>query len=600
MNSVSKAMKSWQDAKFGMMIHWGLYSAPAGEWKGQTMDYIGEWLMSKYRIPIAEYERIAESFNPEAFDADEWVSLAKKAGMGYMIFTAKHHDGFAMFHSECDKYNIVDATPFKRDPVAELAAACERQGLSFGVYYSQALDWHEIDAGGTERGLGLNHGTMHWGNDWDFPDVESKDFSRYFEKKVKPQIRELLTRYGKLSHIWFDCPFTISRAQCEELYALVKSLQPEILVNSRLGNGLGDFKSLGDNMIPNAKLGPGWEAVATLNDTWGYKKSDSNWKSSKEIVELLSGLAGKGINYLLNVGPDALGRIPEPSVKALEKTGRWMAVNGEAIVGAEASPFAADLSSGPSTCRAGKLYLHLAQWPQSGEIALGGLKSRVKGAHLLSSPEKRLTFEQELAKGTLRVELPARPPAGFYEILAVDVEGTPEVEEGLFQAPDGSLTLPSALAKIHRDADSAPKKGSGKTTIEPDGKKDDGRHELVISPLGACQNWRSTSEWLSWRFKVSKPGKYEAVVCVSGLWHSKPCQEGQRIAIECQGSELQAKLKIARRIDSVAARCYAQAECDCGKIELSQAGECELTLKALEIEEEGVGLPLLGVSLRPA
>ncbi len=241
-------MQWWREARFGMIIHWGLYAIPAGEWQGRQMDYIGEWLQSRFRIPKTEYEQLTAQFNPTGFNADEWVRLAKRAGMKYLIFTAKHHDGFAMYHSEADRYNITEATPFARDPLLELAAACQKYGVKLCVYYSQALDWHEPDAGGGDAGND-NYG-MSWGNDWDFPEQATKDFSRYFEKKVKPQLRELLTRYGPLGLIWFDCPFTITRAQCEELAEMVRSLQPDCITNSRLGNGLGDYGSLGDNMIP--------------------------------------------------------------------------------------------------------------------------------------------------------------------------------------------------------------------------------------------------------------------------------------------------------------------------------------------------------------
>ena len=280
-------MAWWRDAKFGMFIHWGLYAVPAGEWKGERMPEIGEWIMSKYRIPIAEYSGLAKRFNPVKFDAEQWVRIAKAAGMRYIIITSKHHDGFAMFHSNCDPYNIFDATPFHRDPIAELSAACQKHGLKFGVYYSQALDWHEPDAGGTEPNLSLNAGVMSWGNSWDFPYHSGKRFDRYLEKKVKPQLRELLTNYGPLGVIWFDTPFTISRVQSEELYRLVRTLQPDCIMNSRLGNGLGDYRSAGDNKIPGNRLTDYWETPATINRTWGYKSFDQDWKPPEQLVRNL-------------------------------------------------------------------------------------------------------------------------------------------------------------------------------------------------------------------------------------------------------------------------------------------------------------------------
>ena len=333
--------KIWfPQAKFGLMVHWGLYALIGGEWKGQRMPYIGEWAQQYFRIPKAEYERLAPAFNPVLFDAEEWVRLAEDAGMKYMVVTAKHHEGFCMFHTKVDKWNIVDATPFKRDVIAELAEACYKHGLKFGVYYSQEIDWHEPNGGGWTRGKTWGNGCAYWVNNWDWPDDEHKDFSQCFEDKIKPQVTELLTNYGDLCLIWFDTPHTISAAQSQELYDLVKHYQPNCLVNSRIGNGLGDYRSTGDNQVnfdkaegmqrkdtgaraAEVKVNTGlYECPATLNDTWGYKHFDNNWKSADKVLDLKESLNARGINYLLNVGPDALGRFPAPAVEILREAGR--------------------------------------------------------------------------------------------------------------------------------------------------------------------------------------------------------------------------------------------------------------------------------------
>lgn len=316
--------KQWfKEAGFGMMIHWGLYSLLGGEWQGRRMEDIGEWAMQYFRIPIKEYEKLLKAFNPVYFDADEWAQLAVDAGMKYMVVTSKHHDGFALFHSKVDKYNVVDSTPFGRDIIKELSEACARKGLKFGVYYSQELDWHEPNGGGWQRGKSWCGGKAYWVNNWDFPDDAHKDFAQCFEKKIKPQVTELLTNYGDLCLIWFDTPDTISPEQSEELYQLVKRYQPNCLVNSRIGNGRGDYHSWGDNQIPDEYMKDGlFETPATLNDTWGYKSFDNNWKDAKKVLELKEHLNSRGINYLLNVGPDALGRIPGPAVDILREAGR--------------------------------------------------------------------------------------------------------------------------------------------------------------------------------------------------------------------------------------------------------------------------------------
>ena len=316
--------REWfKQAQFGMMIHWGLYSLPAGEWKGRRMEDIGEWAQEYFRIPNAEYARLASAFNPIMFNADEWVDLAIDAGMKYMVFTSKHHDGFAMFKSEVSKYNIVDATPFGRDVTAELAEACYKKGLKFGLYYSQDLDWSHPHGGGYTAGKTWCGDKAYWTNNWDFPDDDKKDFAICFEEKIKPQVTEILTKYGDLCLIWFDVPFTISRDQTDELYNLVKKYQPDCLVNSRIGNGYGDYVSAGDNEIPDDdKSAMLYETPATLNDTWGYKAFDTNWKSAERIIEIKNHLAVRGANYLLNVGPDYLGRIPAPSADILREVGK--------------------------------------------------------------------------------------------------------------------------------------------------------------------------------------------------------------------------------------------------------------------------------------
>lgn len=315
--------KNWfRQAKFGMMIHWGLYSLPAGEWKGQRMPFIGEWAQSYFRIRNEDYGKLTQAFNPILFNAEDWVKLALAAGMEYLVVTAKHHDGFAMYRSEVDPYNVYYGSAFQRDVIGEIAEACYRHGLKLGLYYSQDLDWHEPNGGGYLHGH-TNCDVMSWTNDWDYPDNEHKHYTLCFEAKIKPQVRELLQNYGDLCLIWFDTPLTISTEQSTELVQMVKRYQPDCLINSRIGNGMGDYESLGDNEIPEGAMPEGlFETPATLNDTWGYKSFDHNWKNPQEVIRLKNHLNERGVNYLLNVGPDYLGRIPAPAQEILLNVGR--------------------------------------------------------------------------------------------------------------------------------------------------------------------------------------------------------------------------------------------------------------------------------------
>ncbi|MBQ9784937.1 MAG: alpha-L-fucosidase [Clostridia bacterium] len=325
----------FKEAKYGMMIHWGLYALLGGEWNGEKADKpYAEWIQANRAIPNAEYEKLTRAFNPVFFDADAIVSLARECGMRYLVVTTKHHDGFAMYHSKVDPYNVVDATPFGRDVVRELRDACDRAELKFGIYYSQDLDWHEAHGGGYKSFIPCDG--VSWDNSWDYPDRAGKDFSICFEKKILPQIKEIMTNYGEISVAWFDVPMTLSEEQSDLIYRTVKELQPNCLINSRLGNGRYDYVSLGDNEIPASMDTSGadvdynsingfkpspwglYETAATLNDTWGYSAHDHHWKSGAQIKQIREHLNSLGINYLLNIGPDALGRVPAEAVRILK------------------------------------------------------------------------------------------------------------------------------------------------------------------------------------------------------------------------------------------------------------------------------------------
>ena len=316
------ATKKWfKEAQFGMMAHWGLYTLLGGEWNGRSGRHpYGEWIMHGEQIPLAEYSKLAAAFNPILFNPKEWMKRARDAGMKYFVITSKHHDGFAMYHSKVSKYNVVDATPFKRDVVEECAEACRETGLKFGLYYSQDLDWSDPNGGGHKNELGRkNWGDSEWRNFWDWPSLEGYDYTKYFEAKCVPQVKEILTQYGDLCLLWFDVPCIISKAQCIELKKMVREYQPGCLINGRLGYGLGDYETPGDNMIidkadPNAL----YETVGTMNDSWGYRPTDTNYKSVETILKIKQECIDKGSNYMLNIGPDPLGRIPVGGINILE------------------------------------------------------------------------------------------------------------------------------------------------------------------------------------------------------------------------------------------------------------------------------------------
>ena len=331
-----------------------IYSIPAGVWKDQHIPGIGEWIMLRAEIPIAEYEQLAAQFNPVKYDADEIALLAKAAGQKYIVLTSKHHDGFCMYGSAETDYNIVDGTPYGNDILRDLADACARHGIKLGLYYSQTQDWYHPNG---------------FGNTWDFNAAE-QDFVDYIDTYVKPQVREILSNYGPIAIIWFDTPRIIGRQQSQELLELVHALQPECLVCGRLGNQLGDYATAQDNAIPpDLQAETDWETPATINDTWGFKTHDHNWKSVARLIQNLVDIVSKGGNYLLNIGPDAEGAIPAPSVERLEAMGAWMEANGESIYGTLPGPI-----QGVDWCRSTRkgdaIYLHVFDWPASGRLVL--------------------------------------------------------------------------------------------------------------------------------------------------------------------------------------------------------------------------------------
>src|SRR6266851_1021620 len=498
-------MKWFREARFGMFIHWGLYAVPAGEWKGKLIPGLGEWIMNRAKIPVSEYQPLARQFNPVKFNAEEWVKVAKDAGMKYLVITSKHHDGFAMFDSKVSAYNIAEATPFKRDPLKELAAACQKAGIKLGFYYSQTQDWHERDA---------------VGNDWDWPDESKKNFTRYLEEKVKPQVRELLTNYGPIGLIWFDTPRTITKEQSLELAALVHKLQPDCIVSGRIGHDAGDYDSAGDNQISVGLVKRDWETPVTMNDTWGFKKDDHNWKPTAILIQQMAQVVSRGGNYLLNVGPTSEGVIPLPSVERMAQIGQWLRVNSEAINGANPSPFPYEFPWGLITTKPGKVYLHVFEWPQK-ELVLYGLKSKVRKASLLAN-KSALKVDQKSDKAvdldSLRIQLPATAPDKNDSIIALDIAGQAQVDTSLQQQPDRVVTLAAYLGAIHNAA------GSG----------------MRLDSRGVVEQWTRKDDWIDWDFKVTSPGAFDAVLVSSEQKYGGRWEGGQSIAIDAAGQQIKA------------------------------------------------------------
>ncbi len=428
-------MAWWREAKFGMFIHWGVYSVPAGYYHDKPVAGIGEWIMNRGKIPMAEYQQFAKQFNPVKFDADAWVKTAKDAGMKYIVITSKHHDGFAMFDTRASQWGITHASPFGRDPLQELAAACRKNGIKLGFYYSQAQDW--------------NNGGAASGGKWDPAQEHSMD--DYIDKIAVPQVKEILSNYGEFPAVlWWDTPRDMNFDRAQKLYSEVKALKPGIIMNNRLGGGFrGDTETPEQFIPPQGYPGRDWETCMTMNGTWGFKKDDQNWKSTETLIRNLCDIASKGGNYLLNVGPTSEGLIPQPSIERLAEVGAWMKVNGEAIYGSGPTPFGAEAGAFSTTekdkngkpkfipawdwrcttspgksflgihTRPGKIYVHIFNWPANGKFELAGLQSRVKKAYLLADHKKLAV--QPSASG-VSIQLPEQAPDKIASVVCLEIK----------------------------------------------------------------------------------------------------------------------------------------------------------------------------------
>ena len=402
------------DGNYAMFIHWGLYSHLANRVNGKTYYGIDEWIMHERRagIPVADYKELAQEFNPTRFNALEIAQLARDAGMKYIIITSKHHDGFAMYHSKANAFNIVDATPFKRDPMKELAQACRQVGIGFGFYYSHNQDW-----------------TFPGGSGGPKVDENGRPatFDDYFEKKCLPQVKEITSEYGPIELVWFDTPGRMPKKYVQQLVDVVRQNQGDALVSGRAGHGLGDYQTLGDMEVPHANVQGLWESVDTTNDSWAYAWYDENWKSPKEILQRLIACVARGGTYMLNIGPRGDGSVPERAAHALRRSGAWIKKYPQVVYGTDASPWQHALPWGDVTVKGKRLFLSVFAWPASGHLYLPGLKTRISSARLLKEQDA-VPIRHKSIDGWIQFQLPGRAPEKLVSVIELDLEGPPRAD----------------------------------------------------------------------------------------------------------------------------------------------------------------------------
>ena len=498
-------MAWWRDARFGMFIHWGVYARLAGIYDGKEIPSLGEQIMGRGEIPVARYKELAKEFNPTKYNAEEWVLMAKKAGMKYIIITAKHVDGFALWPTTTNDWDV-ESTAYKKDLLKPLAEACKKHGIKLGFYYAQTVDWS-------------NGGAC---NNWD--PAGADDIPNYMKNIAIPQIKELANNYGDAPAIlWWDVPVAMNLDYAKQILDVL-SVRPNLIQNNRLfkmhghmgvidmaaleeikGNPLyGDTETPEQYIPPNGLGDRDFEVCMTMNDTWGYKSTDHNWKSAKTLIHQLIDIASKGGNYLLNVGPTGEGLFPEPIVERLDVIGKWMAVNSESIYGTHASPFA-KLTWGRCTVKkhadGTTLYLHVFDWPKDGKLLVPGLESKVKSASLLADG-KKLKFKKS-PEGVV-IALPDKALDSDATVIKLEIVGAPKVSQVFIKpSEDGSIPLIASLADFPTPAKGGtPRFQEGETGNE----------------IGF---WSNPESSVSWEFTGAKPGEYEVLAEVSGIKDAK-------------------------------------------------------------------------------
>lgn len=480
-NPRAQHLEWFDEARFGMFIHWGVYAVPAGEWQGKQMSCIGEWIMNRGKIPVADYKAFAKDFTASKYDPVTWAKLAKEAGMKYVVLTAKHHDGFALYDSAVTDWDVLNSGA-KRDLITPLAAAVRAEGLKFGLYYSQAQDWTHPGGGKYEKS-------------WD--PAQDGDYDKYLQSIALPQVKEIVSRY-KPDILWWDTPCNMTQARVAP-FAEFLNQHPEIINNNRLGRGFaGDTKTPEQHIPPRGYPGERFEVCMTMNDTWGFKKNSQNWKSVRQIIRNVSDISSKGGNFLLNVGPTCEGVIPPESVERLQATGKWMKVNSEAIYGTTASPFPRRLFWGRVTQKRSAsggvtLYVHVWEWPADGKLLLPTLKEKPTQGKMLAGGAPIKTTSG--ADG-LTIELPKTATDPDVSVIRIDFSSAVTVTQEPFITPDskGLVTFAASDAYAHGHYDgNIQLRDSGEEEYLTDWKSPKWRLEYQLKTAKA-QKWIVTAE----------------------------------------------------------------------------------------------------------
>jgi alpha-L-fucosidase len=434
----------WRDARFGCFIHWGPYSVLGGDWQGRPNPGYAEHIMRVDKIPFATYrDQVAARFQPNAWDAKELVRQIKAAGMGYIIITAKHHDGFALWPSEANPYNLRDTSHFQRDPLGELVKAAREAHLHVGFYYSHAFDWQDPDAPGNDWDYNNPGGDkqLFGGVNWyqAHPEFLQKT-QHYVDTKAIPQLRELIARYHP-DIFWFDTPGKLPFYQQEQIIKAVREADPNVVINGRAARNdtvnLGDYLNTADRAAEIRPTAGDWEAMPTTNESYGYNKLDPVHKPVSYFIQLLAKAAAKGGNILLNIGPRGDGTLDPPDTAILQGIGQWMSANGDSIRGTQRTPLDRQ-AWGDSTVKGNTLYLHVWNWPTDGKLVLSGLEGKVLRANLLQKPSQPLRVSR-LEASDLEIAVPRIAPDPVDTVIVLRLASPPRGVAGNLVQADVSV-----------------------------------------------------------------------------------------------------------------------------------------------------------------
>lgn len=500
MKTHDQRIQWWRDAKFGMFIHWGIYSLPGGEWKGKRVSGYAEHLMRKEKISRADYLSLAHQFNPVEFNAEQWVMNAKKAGMNYFIITSKHHDGFAMFDSKVSDFDIIDQTPFKRDPMAELAAACRKHNMKFGFYYSHAFDWEHPDAPGNDWEYKNPGGddNLYGGRNWyDLHPELLPEAVKYVNEKAIPQIKELLTRYHP-DILWFDTPQKLPLSENIRILKAIRETDSDVVINGRLVRGvnlmMGDYKNTADRPAEFFPVEGDWEAIPTTNESYGYSKYDDSHKSVAFFIQLLAKAASRGGNLLMNIGPKGNGAFDVKDLTILTGMGAWLDKNKGSIFHTVKSPLPLQ-SWGVTTLNTtdNLIYLHVFDWPSNGKLEIGGISNNnnITKVYFLNDPEKKALKIDRLNSTGLNILIPQKAPDSINTILVMQVNG--KINADPVRVVAGNI--PTRLLAFD-----ASLKGDGFTY--GDGK----------SASYYVEGWKSKQQSISWNFRNTAPARFKVII----------------------------------------------------------------------------------------